>query len=224
MGKIQELWEEFRTVFAGRGTVVDSIAPPVVFLTVNALGRFDVALGAALLSAVGFSLIRLLRRQPLRYAIGGLLAVIAAVLIARWLGRAEGFFVPSIVTGSATLIVCLVSILIGRPMVAWTSAIARRWPWEWYWHPRVRPAYTEVTWLWTVYFGLRLFVQLNLLRSQSAELLGLINVLAGWPGIIVLLIISYVYGIWRLKQLQGPSVEEFKAGTEPPWAGQRRGF
>jgi hypothetical protein len=224
MSKAQELWEEFRTVFSSRGTVVDSIVPPVVFLTVNALGRFDVALGAALLSAVGFSLLRLLRRQPLRYAIGGLLAVIAAVLIARSLGRAEGFYVPSIVTGSATLILCLVSILIRRPMVAWTSAIARRWPWEWYWHPRVRPAYTEVTWLWTLYFGLRLFVQLNLFRSQSAELLGLINVLAGWPGIIVLLIISYVYGIWRLKQLQGPSVEEFKAGTEPPWIGQRRGF
>ena len=224
MSKARELWEEFRTVFSGRGTVVDSIVPPVVFLTVNTLVRFDVALGAALLSAVAFSLLRLLRRQPLRYAIGGLLGVIVAVLIARLLGRAEGFFVPSIVTGSATLILCLVSILVRRPMVAWTSAIARRWPWEWYWHPRVRPAYTEVTWLWTLYFGLRLFVQLNLFRSESAELLGLINVLAGWPGIIVLLIISYVYGIWRLKQLQGPGVEEFKAGKGPPWVGQRRGF
>ena len=224
MSKVQELWEEFRTVFSGRGPVVDSVVPPVVFLTANALGRFDVALGAALLSAVAFSLFRLLHREPLRYAIGGLLAVVAAVAVARLLGRAEGFFVPGLVTGAAVVVVCLVSIVVRRPMVAWTSAVARRWPWEWYWHPRVRPAYTEVTWLWAFYFGLRLFVQLKLFRSQSAELLGLINLLAGWPGIIVLLIVSYVYGIWRLRQLQGPSVEEFKAGKEPPWVGQRRGF
>jgi hypothetical protein len=211
-------------VFSSRGNVVDSIVPPVVFLSVNALGRFDIALGAALLSAAAFSALRLLRRQPLRWAIGGLMGVVVAVLIARLLGRAEGFFVPSLITGSVTVTLCLVSILIRRPMVAWTSALARGWPWQWYWHRRVRPAYTEVTWLWALYFGLRLFFQLELFRSQSAELLGIINVVGGWPGIIVLLIISYLYGIWRLRHLQGPSVEEFKAGKEPPWTSQRRGF
>jgi hypothetical protein len=159
-------------VFSSRGNVVDSIVPPVVFLSVNALGRFDIALGAALLSAAAFSALRLLRRQPLRWAIGGLMGVVVAVLIARLLGRAEGFFVPSLITGSVTVTLCLVSILIRRPMVAWTSALARGWPWQWYWHRRVRPAYTEVTWLWALYFGLRLFFQLELFRSQSAELLG----------------------------------------------------
>jgi len=39
-----------------------------------------------------------------------------------------------------------------------------------------------------------------------------------------LLVISYLYGTWRLRHLKGPSVEEFKAGAEPPWTGQRRGF
>jgi hypothetical protein len=38
------------------------------------------------------------------------------------------------------------------------------------------------------------------------------------------LVISYIYGTWRLKYLRGPSVEEFRAGAEPPWTGQRRGF
>jgi hypothetical protein len=224
MSRLQELWEEFRMVFSGRGNVVDSIVPPVVFLGVNSVGRFDVALGAALLSAAAFSALRLMRRQPLRWAIGGLTGVIVAVLIARLLGRAEGFFASSLVTGSVTVVLCLGSILVRRPMVAWTSAIVRRWPWQWYWHPRVRPAYTEVTWLWAFYFGLRLFVQINLLRNESAELLGIISLVAGWPGIILLLIMSYIYGIWRLRQLQGPSVEEFQAGKESPWTSQRRGF
>jgi hypothetical protein len=40
----------------------------------------------------------------------------------------------------------------------------------------------------------------------------------------VLLIVSYLYGTWRLRNLGGPSVEEFQAGEEPPWESQRRGF
>jgi hypothetical protein len=38
------------------------------------------------------------------------------------------------------------------------------------------------------------------------------------------LIASYLYGTWRLRNLGGPSVEEFKSGAEPPWEGQQRGF
>ena len=36
-GSIRELWGEFRTVFAGRGNLVDSIARTVVFVAVNPL-------------------------------------------------------------------------------------------------------------------------------------------------------------------------------------------
>ena len=31
-------------------------------------------------------------------------------------------------------------------------------------------------------------------------------------------------GLWRLGNLGGPSVEEFKNGAPPPWQGQQRGF
>ena len=44
------------------------------------------------------------------------------------------------------------------------------------------------------------------------------------PATMILLIVSYLYGTWRLRNLGGPSVEEFKSGTEPPWEGQQRGF
>ena len=53
---------------------------------------------------------------------------------------------------------------------------------------------------------------------------GYVQLLTGWPATILLLIASYLYGTWRLRKLGGPSVEEFKAGTEPPWEGQQRGF
>ena len=41
---------------------------------------------------------------------------------------------------------------------------------------------------------------------------------------IVLLILSYLCGMWRLAQLRAPSVEEFRNGAPATWSGQRRGF
>jgi hypothetical protein len=67
-------------------------------------------------------------------------------------------------------------------------------------------------------------LQWSLFQEQAAGFLGIIQVVTGWPATIALLVVSYLYGTWRLRYLKGPSVEEFKAGAEPPWTGQRRGF
>ena len=223
-GKSREIIEEFRTVFAGRGNLADSIIPLAIFLIVNAVLGFEYATWGALLVAAAITVVRLLRRQSARYALGGLGAVVLAILVSRLLGRAEGYFLPGIVTGGLTVIVALISVVAGRPLVAWTSYVYRRWPLEWYWHPRVRPAYSEVTGLWAVFFAARLVLQLSLFQEEAAGLLAAANLLTGWPATIVLLVISYLYGTWRLRRLGGPSVEEFKAGAEPPWTGQQRGF
>ena len=222
--KIGELLEELRLVLAGRSNVLDSILPPLVFLIVNAFLGFEAAMWGSLVVASLITLLRLRRRQSLWYALGGFGGVAFAVLVSRVLGRAEGFFLPGIISGALTVAVCLVSVLAGRPAVAWTSYLVRRWPLGWYWHPRVRPAYSEVTWLWVAFFGLRLLLQFNLFQEEEASLLALFNVLTGWPATILLLIVSYLYGTWRLGNLGGPSVEEYKQGVEPPWEGQRRGF
>ena len=222
--KFRELLEEFRTVFTGRGNLIDSIVPPVIFLIVNALLGFRYAMWGSLAVALLITAVRLGRGQSLRYALGGVGAVVLAIVVTQLLGRAEGYFLPGMMTGALTVLGCLVSVLAGRPLVAWTSYIARRWPLDWYWHPRIRPAYNEVTLAWAVFFAIRLGLQWSLFQEQAAGLLAAINVITGWPATIALLVISYLYGTWRLRHLRGPSVEEFRAGAEPPWTGQRRGF
>ena len=78
--------------------------------------------------------------------------------------------------------------------------------------------------MWVVFFGLRLLLQFRLFQQEAAGLLGIVQLLTGWPATIILLIVSYLYGTWRLGNLRGPSVADFKSGTEPPWEGQKRGF
>lgn len=222
--KLEEIIAESRLVLNGRSNLIDSLVPPILFVMLNAWLGFNVAMWASLVVALLITLYRLTKGESLLYALTGVGGVILAIVLARWLDRAEAFFLPGIITGGLTVLVAVVSSLLRRPMVAWTSHFARGWPWAWYWHPEVRPAYSEVTWLWAFYFALRLLLQLSLFNSEAVNLLLVANFIGGWPATTVLLVISYVYGTWRLRNLKGPSVEEFKSGTEPPWEGQKRGF
>lgn len=224
MNKLRELYEEFRSVVAGRQKIVDSILPPLTFVIVNALMGEDYALWSSLGMALAFTMFRLLKGQSVGYAVGGLGGVLAAIAVVKLLGRVEGYFLPALVSGTLTFVVCLISILIKRPLVALTSHIARGWPLGWYWQPKVRPAYQEVTFFWTIFFALRVIVQIVLFQDATRYFFAIANVILGWPALIVLLAGSYLYGTWRLKHLQGPSVIEFKEKASPPWKGQQRGF
>jgi hypothetical protein len=222
--KSRELLDELRTVFAGRNSFLDAILPPIVFLLVNGLVGFQAAMWSALGLSVVIAAMRIVRKQSLIYALAGVGSVAIAIGIAWFLGKSEGFFLPDLVGGSMTVLLALLSLVIRRPMVAWTSYIARRWTLDWYWHPKVRPAYSEVTFAWTIFFAARLLLQFSLFRNQDVNLLAVTNFITGWPATILLLVLSYLYGTWRLAQLQGPSVEEFNNNTPAPWQGQRRGF
>jgi len=221
--KARELVEEFRAV-TGKVGLLDTVLPPILFLLLNGLADLTAAMIGALGLSIVIAILRRRRGQSLLYALAGLGSVGLAIALALLLGRSEGYFVPGIINGGVTVALALVSLLIRKPMVAWTSYLARRWPLDWYWHERVRPAYTEVTLAWIVFLALKLFWQVTLFQRQDTRQLALVNTLTGWPATVLLLIVSYLYGTWRLAQLRGPSVEEFQNGAPPPWQGQRRGF
>lgn len=222
--RFREVADEFRTVVAGRSNIIDALLPPMVFLLLNATLGFAVASWGSLAVALILGIIRLLRGQAWGYAAGGLGATAIAILSALVSQQAQGFFLPNLINGGLTTVICLASVLAGRPLVALTSHLARDWPLGWYWHPRVRPAYSEVTLAWAAFFGARLAVQWLLFQRSDTAVLGLISIVLGWPATIVLLVASYLYGTWRLQQLDGPGVEEYKEGAPPPWEGQERGF
>lgn len=224
LDKSRELWEEFRAVVVEQNSFLDAILPPIVFLLLNELISFQAAMWGALVLSVLIAVLRLWNKQSLFYALSGVGSVGLAVAIALLLDRSEGFFATNLVSGSMILLLAILSLVIRRPMVAWMSYIARRWPINWYWHPQVRPAYSEVTFAWAILFAARLFLQFSLFQQANTSMLAVTTLITGWPAIILLLILSYLYGTWRLAKLQGPSVEEFKNNVPAPWKSQRRGF
>lgn len=225
MDKIKELGSELRTVFAGRGLkILDVIVPLLIFLASRPSLGLIPALGASIGSAVLFFMYRIFKKDNLYYALGGLGAVLLAAGFAILSGSDVGFFIPGLISGGLTVILCLLSILIKRPLAAYSSHLTRRWPLEWYWHPGIRPAYSEVTLFWGIGFAVRLGIEFVLYLQGDINSLGLVRTLLGWPYTILILILSYLYGVWRLGQLAGPSVEEYQSGTPEPWLGQQRGF
>ncbi len=225
MNRFKELQEEFKTVLSGSGArLLDSLLPLLLFLAFNPLLGTNTALGGALAAAGLFAVVRIIRKDSLVYALGGLGGVLLAAVFVKLSGSGAGFFLPGLFSGAITVVLCVVSVVFNRPLVAWTSFIARRWPLEWYWHPGVLPAYNEVTIMWAVAFSARLALEFWLFQQESVNALGVIRIILGWPFIIILLTFTYLYGLWRLSRLEGPSVEEFRTGKAPPWAGQKRGF
>ncbi|MFN8383087.1 MAG: DUF3159 domain-containing protein [Anaerolineales bacterium] len=222
--KWHELLDELRTVFSGRNSFLDAVLPPIIFLLVNGLVGFQAAMWSALITATVIAMARIIHKQSVLYALAGIGSVGIAICVAWFLGKSEGFFLPGLISGSMTLLLTIVSLAIRRPMVAWTSFIARRWPLDWYWHPQVRPAYSEVTFAWMLFFGARLLLQFSLFQNERVNVLAFTNFITGWPATILLLVFSYLYGTWRLVKLSGPSVDEFRNNTPAPWQSQRRGF
>ena len=220
--KGKEIIEELKSVVTGK--TLDALLPPLLFVVVNGVFGLDIAVIAALGLALVLGVIRLARRQTWQYALGGLLGVALASGLAYLTRSAASYFIPAIISSALLLLLALASLLIGKPMAAWASHLTRGWPLDWFWRRDIKPAYREVTILWAAFFLMRLTIQFILFQGGDAARLAWANTLLGWPVTILILVLSYIYGLWRLRNLGGPGVEEYQEGLEPPWRGQTRGF
>lgn len=220
----EDIKSDLKGLFVGERTIGDSFLAPLVFVGINAVTSLGPASVAALLVGGAVAAWRVRKGQEPVYAIGGIVAIGFAAVLALRSGRAESYFLPGIVGAALGVVGGLASVIVRRPLAAWSSYLYRRWPVDWYWRPDVRPAYTAVTWIWIGFFTIRAGVQGILFAQERPELLAVAKVITSWPLIVPLLIVSYVYGNRKLHRLGGPNVDEFRAGAQPPFAGSQRGF
>ena len=167
-------------------------------------------------------LYRLLRKQDLKFVFYGLVGTLVALLLARVQGSASGFFIPGIIRDISIAVVGFVSIIMKKPFTIYSSKAIRKWPQEWYLHELVRPAYTRVAIIWTLY----LFTKggLQIIFFNSPEILITIKLLSSNQTTLILLVITYIIGQNKLQSLGGPSVDEFINNIPAPWKSQQKGF
>ena len=194
--------QSLEELFGGRRGIVDGAVPPIVFVITNSV-RHNVreAALAAVGSAVVLLLIRLARKERTRHVFSGLFGVLISAGIAARSGRASNFFLTGIVLNAGYLAIFLLSVIFRRPIVGLVLKQFSDKPAAWHAHPRVRRAYSELTLMWAVMYGLRVAVQEVLRRADADAALAVTKIVLGYPPLLLVLAITMPYLRWRTKEV-----------------------
>ena len=113
-----ERFDAMAAVGGWRG-ILESVVPTLMFVLVMAVR--PAALVAALLASLAISAIclmaRLVQRQSPAQVVGGVVLVLVSALWAWRSGDASNFYATGLMINAAWLVACLVSLLIGWPLV-----------------------------------------------------------------------------------------------------------
>lgn len=226
MIKLKQLFVEIGEELLGvlKGRTLDALVPPILFFAVYQILGLVAALSVSLTLNIVILGYRIYKKDNLVYAVGGFVAIVFASIITLISQNASNFFLPDIIGTSTLIVLTAGSILYKRPVAAYLSHLTRGWTWEWFARDDVRPAYTEVSLFWLLFLLSRFGIEIYLYLSYTVSELVWANVILGLPITLVVLTISYIYGMWRLHQLGGPGIDEFDQQKQPPYRGQRRGF
>ena len=219
---LKEVSEELRLVLKGR--TLDTLIPPILFAMILSIFNLEIALIVSVSLSVIILGIRIYKKDEIKYALFGVLAISIAVFFSYLNQSPVDYFIPDIIGSALSVIIAAISLVIRKPMAAYLSHLTRGWPLDWFWRDDVRPAYMEVTYLWFAYFIFRTILESAIYLTGNVGRFVLVNTLLGFPLLILILTISYIYGIYRLKKLGGPGVDEYILGKEAPYKGQTRGF
>ncbi len=184
VGLGQAVAEQFslQAVIGGPRGIAESVLPMTVFTVVWAFTH-DVqrSVVAAVVPAAVFLVWRLVAREPVTQAVGGLLGIALGAGIAMVTGRAQDFFVPGIVKNLGFAALYAVSSLVRYPLIGLLLGFTLGEDLRWRQVPRRMRVYQQATWVWVGMFGLRALVQGWLYREGDATALGFVNLVLGLP-------------------------------------------
>lgn len=163
--------------------IVESGLPAIAFVTAYTATGQDATLSAGIALAIGIvlAIVRIVRRQTVRYALSGLAGVALAAFIVSRTGRAEDFFLPGLLMNAGYALAYLISIAIGWPLLGVFIGAVTGQGMKWRDDPELVRAYSRASWIWVVMFVLRLAVQLPLYLAGAVVALGVARVAMGAP-------------------------------------------
>jgi len=204
-----------------KSKTIDSLIPPVLFVGLNSMFNLTIAIVCSIAFSLSILIYRIVRKENLMYALIGFAMLSFASLLAVLTNNPNSYFLPDLLTNVILVLLSTFLLIIKKPLAAYASHLTRAWPLEWYLRNDVRPAYTEVSVFWLIFFIFKTGAQIIIIFYSNAVIL---NLFIGLPFTILIIGISYIYGLIRLKQLSGPSIDEFNHNKPKPWKSQTKGF
>jgi hypothetical protein len=199
-----------------RRAVVDTGLGPVAFVTANAIWDLETAAYVAIGLAVVVAAFRLLRREPLTNAVGGILGTGLCVFIALRTGDASGYFIPRMLQNAGMALGFGGSALFKRPLVGFiAAALFRGFPSGWYRDVRIRRPFAEATLAFAALFALRAILYAILIAAGREGALAATSIALGWPAFLGVVWFTWRYVPRRLAQL-GIDPDELRHGPREP--------
>ncbi|WP_042363741.1 DUF3159 domain-containing protein [Streptacidiphilus neutrinimicus] len=180
--------------FGGIRGMVDMTVPGLVFVVLYTITK---SVGISSWSAVGVTLLlvvwRLLRKETLKHAFGGVLGVAIGAFIAMESGKPQNFYLPSMIYGLVLMVVYAVSALVRWPLlgVMLGPVLGENMTWRTQ-NPGRLAAYTKATWVWVALFALRAAILFPLYWAGQITWLGVAKIGLGVPPWLVAIYLSWL--------------------------------
>jgi hypothetical protein len=200
----KEAAETVLQAFGGVRGMIDMTLPGLVFiLTFNITHRVADAAWAALGLSGVFVVLRLLRRETIQHAFGGVFGVAIGAYISMKTGKAENFYLPGLLYNVGYCIVLAVSALVRWPLIGVTlgPVTGEMFTWRTQ-NPGRLAAYTKATWAWVVIMGIKPVILFPLYFTGNVTLLGWLKVALGIPPMLLAM-----YVTWRILLTAPPPIK-----------------
>lgn len=161
---------------------LESVLPTLLFVVLFVATRsLRLAAGAAVGVVLLAVLARLVQRQPLGSALGGLIGVGVGAIWALRSGQGTDFYAPGLAINAITFVIVVASILAQRPLAAIIAALADPRVAQWSRSTDARRTYTRASWLLAGLYAAKLAVQGPLYAMGQVALLGVAKIVMGLP-------------------------------------------
>lgn len=198
--------EQMAQQLGGWRGLVESGIPVAVFVLVNVIlgwwapaAALQVAIGAAVGTALLIAGVRLARGESVRFAVNGLFGIALGAWLAWRSGEARDFYLPGIYFTIAYAAMLLGSIVIGHPLVGWIwTVIANGGKGNWRADDRLRRTFAWLTALWAAVFLLKAGIQGGLYLANQDTLLGVARLALGYPPFALLIAVSW----WAVRRVR----------------------
>ena len=209
--------ESLLAQMGGLRGLLDSALPATVFVLANLVGDGDLTVPIVLALVAGLVVVGLRRSrgESVQQAFSGFFGLAIAVLFARATGTGEGFFLPGIITTALTGVAFLVSLLVGKPAVAYAlTAYDPRYA-AWKTFAPLRRACRFATAFWTVTFFVRAGVA-YFVYTRDGDNDGLLLIVVNavkWPLILAAVVLTVV--LVKRAGLPAEEIDEEPAPAQP---------
>ena len=173
--------------------MIDAAVPTAAFLAMfTATHRMQSAIFVSLGIAGALAVMRLAQKKSLQQVFSGVFGLALSAYLATKTGKSENFFVLGILQNSAYFVICLVSILVRRPLLGYIISLLRgQSASAWLSLPHMRSTYSAVTWLWTLVFAIRVAITAPLYAAGMTTQLGTAKLILGTPLYALAVFITY---------------------------------